>query len=79
MRHTTYQQVMPGVYEIIPCSCNQCMQNGQAVDQQFESYLERLNEQYEKFYGHAAPSYVEYKRRKSSDWLDRVQLFQTET
>jgi hypothetical protein len=72
MRHTTYQQVMPGMYKIIPCSCNQCMQNGQAQEQKFESYLERLNEQYEKFYGHAAPSYVEYKRRKPSYRLDGV-------
>jgi hypothetical protein len=69
MSHTTYQQVMPGVYKITPCSCNQCMQDGQAQEQKFESFLERLNEQYEKAYGYAAPSYAEYQRRKSSHWM----------
>lgn len=66
MRHTTYQQVMPGVYQIIPCSCNRCIQNGQAKDQQFEGFLERLNRQYEEFYGKPAPSYVEYTRKQNS-------------
>lgn len=65
MRHTTYQQIMPGVYQIIPCSCNECMQQGQAEEQKFESFLERLNRQYEEFYGRSAPSYNEYQRTKS--------------
>jgi hypothetical protein len=64
MRHTTYQQIMPGVYQIIPCSCNECT-NKQVQEQQFESFLERLNKQYEEFYGRTAPSYNEYQRTKS--------------
>jgi hypothetical protein len=52
-----YTQEMPGVYKIHPCSC------GHDTGKEFESFLERLNQQYVKFYGRPAPSYTQFHGR----------------
>lgn len=63
-----YTQEMPGVYKIHPCSCDTPDQK------EFESFLERLNREYVKFYGRTAPSYTQFKR-EHHDWKDGAVLF----
>lgn len=45
------KEIMPGVYQIIPCACNQCMQDRQAILQKQREIFRRIDEAYESVFG----------------------------